>query len=150
MYRPVRPGSPDGGGAATTGGSAVIPPALTSLLALLVRRYRGGLQLLLDAADVARALQALLEEPPLTLTVRAAERRRLLVRHVEYDRLRAGDRGLVCLVDRVGVDRRAELVVARGESADLRPRRRRRGGAEELHERLDCRSVAERDEQVAA
>src|SRR4030088_439257 len=103
-YRPSRPGSRAGGGPATTGGSAVIPPALNALLPLLVRRHRGRLELLLDAAHVRRLLQEGLEEPPLALTGRAAERGRLLVGHVEHHRRRVGDCSLVRLVDRVGVD----------------------------------------------
>src|SRR5437899_3032057 len=126
-----------------TGGSAVIPPGLTSLLALLVRRRRRRLELLLDAAHVGRGLNELLEEPPLALTGRAAERGRLLVGHVEHDRLRAGDQGLVCLVDCVGVHRRTEVVVARRKPADLRPCSGGWGGGEELHERPDRRRVAE-------
>src|SRR5947209_3466684 len=85
--RPRRPGSAEGGGAATTGGSAVIPPALKCLLALLVCGRCRRLELLLDARDVGRLLQELLEEPPLALTGRTAEGRRLQVRHVEDDRL---------------------------------------------------------------
>src|SRR4029079_17896589 len=103
--RPSLPGSDEGGGAATTGGSAVIPPALKRpvLLALLVGRGRGCLQLLLDARDVLRVPEELLEQPPLALPCRAAERRRLLVRHVEHDGLRGSDQGLASAGYRVGV-----------------------------------------------
>src|ERR1700726_2227861 len=84
-YRPSLPGSPVGGGAATTGGSAVIPPALMSLL--LVRRRCCGLELFLDPADVLGVLQERLEEAPLARARRGAERRRLVVGHVEHHRL---------------------------------------------------------------
>src|SRR5919204_2429709 len=86
-YRPSRPGSAAGGGAATTGGSAVTPPALKSLLPLLVRGCRGGLELLGDPGRVARRLQEVLEDAPLALARGRSERRRLLVRHVEDDGL---------------------------------------------------------------
>src|ERR1700733_8121535 len=92
-YLPNRPGSAVGGGAAATGGSAVIPPALIELLlALLVCGCSSGLELFLDAGHVARRLQEVLEDPPLALTGGGAEGRRLLVRHVEHDGLRAADR----------------------------------------------------------
>src|SRR5436309_7391008 len=85
-YLPSRPGSAPGGGAATTGGSTATPPALKALLALLVGRCRCRLELLLDAGHVTRALQEVLEDPPLALAGGGAERRRLLVGHVEHDR----------------------------------------------------------------
>src|SRR5260221_2582315 len=150
-YLPSLPGSEEGGGAATTGGSAVIPPALTeSLLALLVRRCCGCFELLLDAGDVLGVLQEVLEETPLALCSSRAEGRRLLVRHVEDDRLRGRDRSLGRLRDRVRVDARRDVLVARAEAALLRPRLGRRRGREEVDERADRPRVAERDEQVAA
>src|SRR5436309_7000461 len=93
-YLPSLPGSAEGGGAATTGGSAVIPPALTSLLARLVRRCGGRLELRCDALRVVRRLEEVLEDSPLALSGGRAEGRRLLVRHVEHDGLRGADRSL--------------------------------------------------------
>src|SRR5581483_1383674 len=119
-YRPSLPGSESGGGAATTGGSAVIPPTPNELL--LVRGLRRRFELRLDAGDVARVLEELLEQPPLTLARRRSERRRLVVGHVEHDRLRRQDRGLARAGDRVGIDARRHVVVAGPEPALLRPR----------------------------
>src|SRR4051812_10367853 len=94
-YLPSLPGPAEGGGAATTGGSAVIPPALiASLLALLVRGSCSRFELLLDAGDVLGVLQEVLEDSPLALSGSCAEGRRLLVGHVEHDRLRGRDRSL--------------------------------------------------------
>src|SRR5581483_3023000 len=140
------PDPAEGGGAATTGGSAVIPPALTrtSLLALLVGRRGGRLELLLDPRHVLRVAQELLEQPPFALAGRTAERRRLLVRHVEHDGLRAEDRGLARLRDRVRIHARRHVLVARAEAALLRPDLGRRCGREVLDESLDGRVVAER------
>src|SRR5438270_12429540 len=151
MYRRHPPGSAEGGGAATMGGSAVTPPALTALLlALLVRRGSRSLELLLDAAHVLRALEEFLEDPPLALAGGGAERRRLLVGHVEHDRLRGAERRFGRPRDGVRIDARRHVVVAGSESADLRPHVRGLRRREELHERLDRWGVAERDEQVAA
>src|SRR5581483_4414268 len=149
--RPSLPGSAEGGGAATTGGSAVIIPPLTRslLLALLVGRSSGRLELLLDARDVLRVAQELLEQAPLTLTGRTAERRRLLVGHVEDHRLRGEDRRLARLRDRVRIDARRHVLVARAEAALLRPDLGGLRGGEVLHERLDRLIVTERHEQVA-
>src|SRR5258708_3487028 len=105
----------EGGGAPTTGGSAVIPPALTSLLALLVGRRCGRFQLLLDPTDVLRVPEELLEQAPLALAGGAAERRRLLVGHVEHDRLRGRDRSLAQLRDGVRVDAGGHVLVAGAE-----------------------------------
>src|SRR6266536_5461202 len=148
-YFPSRPGSAEGGGAAATGGSAVIPPALNSLLPLLVRGRRCSLELLRDSVHVARLLEEVLEQLPLALAGCPAERGRLLVGHVEHDRLCGLDRCLGRLRDRVRIDARRHVVVAGPEAARLRPRLRSRGGGEELHEGPDGRSVAEGDEQVA-
>src|ERR1700750_733934 len=144
--RAKRPGSPPGGGAAATGGSAVMPPALNGLL--LVGRLRGCLQLLLDALDVAGLLQELLEQPPLALTRGRAERRRLVVGHVEGDRLRRQQWSFRRPGDRVRIALRGHVVIPRAEAALLRPdcgglRRR-----EVLDERADGRRIAEGDHQV--
>src|SRR5437763_7472256 len=149
-YLPSLPDSAEGGGAATTGGSAVIPPALTFLLARLVRRCGGRLELRCDALHVAGRLEEVLEDPPLALTGSRAERRRLLVRHVEHDGLRTPDRSLRRTRDRVRIDARRNVLVARPEAPLLRPDLGRLRGGEVLHERLDRGRVAERDEQVAA
>src|SRR5438874_196642 len=149
-YLPTLPGSAPGGGAATTGGSTATPPALNALLALLVGRCRGGLELLLDPGDVLRVPQEGLEDPPLALSGGGAERRRLLVRHVEHDRLRLPDRGLGRPGDRIRVDARRDVLVARAEAALLRPRLGGGSGGEELDECLDRRGVAERDQEIAA
>src|SRR6266849_3795563 len=119
-YLPSLPGSEEGGGAARTGGSAVIPPALTeSLLALLVRRCCGCFELRLDAGDVLGVLQEVLEEAPLALCGSRAEGRRLLVRHVEHDRLRRRDRSLGRLRDRIRVDARRDVLEGdRGSDLD--------------------------------
>src|SRR6266568_4522098 len=148
-YLPSRPGSAEGGGAAATGGSAVIPPALTSLLALLVRLRRRGFELLCDAARVTGGLEEVLEEPPLALGGGPAEGRRLLVGHVEDDRLRGLDRPLGGLRDRVRVDAGRHVVIAGAEAARLRPRLGGRRRGEVLHERLDRRRVTEGDEKIA-
>src|SRR4051794_23386806 len=110
-----RPGSALGGGATATGGSAVIPP-LTSLLAALVRGTCRGLELLLDSGHVLRVLEELLEQPPLTLSGRRAKRRRLVVGHVEDDRLRCQERRLDGLRDRIGIHARGHVVVAGAEA----------------------------------
>src|SRR6476659_614264 len=146
------PGPEGAGEAASTSGSAVMVPELTSyaLLALLVRRRRGRLQLLLDSRHVRRVLQVLLEEPPLALARGRAERGRLLVGHVEDHVLRRRDRRGGCPRRRVRVDARRHVLVAGGEAALGRPRSRGGGGREELHERLDRRGVTERDDRVAA
>src|SRR5205085_810751 len=99
---PNLPSLPDpepGGGAATTGGSTLIPPTPNSLL--LVRGGGRGFELLLDARDVLRVLQEVLEQPPLALARGGAECRRLLVGHVEDDVLRLSDRSLGSASDRV-------------------------------------------------
>src|SRR5690348_796084 len=106
--RPSLPPPPEAGGAAATGGPAVIPPALTRLL-LLVRRRRGRFELLLDPGDVLRALQELLEQTPLPLARRRAECRRLVVGHVEDDRLRRQERRFRRPGDRVRIDPRRHL-----------------------------------------
>src|SRR3954468_13407796 len=151
-YLPSLPGSEEGGGAARTGGSAVIapPPLIASLLALLVRRCCGRFELLLDAGDVLGVLHEVLEEAPLALRSGRAEGRRLLVRHVEDNRLRGRDRSLGRLRDRVRVDARRDVLVARAEATLLRPRLGRGRGREEVDEGADRGRVAERDEQVAA
>src|SRR3954452_21212531 len=149
MYRPYLPGSLEDGGAAATGGSTAIPPSATRLLALLVGRRGGLLELALDAADVLRVPQELLEDAPLALARRRTERRRLQVGHVEHHCLRAPDRLLVRAVDCVRKGARVQVPVAGREPAVLRPRRRRCRGGEELHERPDRRRVSEGDEQVA-
>src|SRR5579859_1267847 len=141
-YRASRSGSAEeGGGAPTTGGSAVIPPALTLLLALLVGRRRGRFELLLDAADVLRVPEELLEQAPLALAGGAAERRRLLVGHVEHDRLGRRDRSLAQLRDGVRVDAGGDVLVAGAESTLLRPHPCGRRGREIVHERTDCGGV---------
>src|SRR5689334_21205564 len=136
-YLPSLPGSAVGAGAATTGGSAVTPAVGTPLLRLLVRGGRGRLQLLLDPGDVLRVLQEVLEDPPLALAGRGAERRRLLVRHVEDDLLRLDDRRFGRAGDRIRVDARRDVLVARPEAALLRPGLGGLRGGEEVHERAD-------------
>src|SRR5580765_5288166 len=122
-YLPSLPDSAGGGGAATTGGSAMIPPAvIPSLLGLLVRRRCRRFELLLDAGDVRGVLQELLEDAPLSLAGGGAERRRLVVRHVEHDGLRGPDRRLGRPRDRVRVDARRDVLVAGPEAALLCPR----------------------------
>src|SRR5216684_5428401 len=149
-YRASRSDSAEeGGGAPTTGGSAVIPPALTFLFALLVRRCRSRFQLLLDAADVLRVPKELLEQAPFALTGGTAERRRLLVGHVEDDRLRRRDRSLAQFGDGVRVDAGRHVLVAGAEPTLLRPHLRGRRGREIVHERSDRRSVTEGDEEVS-
>src|SRR5437773_1908358 len=149
-YLPSRPGPAEGGGAATTGGSAVIPPALMSrLLPCLVRRGGCCLELRGDARRVARRLEEVLEQSPLARAGGRAERRRLLVRHVEHDGLRGADRCFRGAGDRIRIDARRDVLVAGPEAALLRPDLRGRRGGEVLHERLDRRGVAERDEEVA-
>src|SRR5438105_6170901 len=150
MYRRHPPGSAEGGGAATMGGSAVTPPALTALLlALLVRRGGRSLELLLDAAHVLRALEELLEDPPLALAGGGAERRRLLVGHVEHDRLRGAERRFRRLRDRVRIDARRHVLVAGAEAPELRPGLCGRSGCKELHERHDGGCAAEPDASTA-
>ena len=68
-------------------------------------------------------LQERLEDAPLALADGRAERRRLLVRHVEHDALRALDRRTDRAVDRVRVGARRHVVVAGREPALLRPGR---------------------------
>src|SRR5439155_21138204 len=83
-----RPGSP-AGGAPVTGGSAVI--VLLTRLLLLGRLRRRRLQRAGDAVHVLRTLEEVLEDLPLALTRRAAERDRLEVGHVEANGLRGDE-----------------------------------------------------------
>src|SRR5215831_9399478 len=135
------------GGAATGGGSAVTPPTVTLLLGLLVRLRGGRLQLLCDPLHVLGVLEEVLEQAPLALAGGRAERGRLVVGHVEHNRLRLLHRHGGRARDRVGEHTRAHVVVARRESARLRPRG---GGLRGGEERLECgdgRIRAERDDQ---
>src|SRR5690348_11791831 len=92
-YRLI-PGPVSGGGAGATVGSAVMLPEVISAPGLLLVRGRGRrLELLLDPLHVVRVPEEVLEEAPLALPDGRAERRRLLIGHVERDVLRLRDRG---------------------------------------------------------
>src|SRR3954470_17527689 len=98
-YCRQRPGSPPVSGGTTTGGSAVMPLMPSAHLVSpprspsLLERLRGRrLERLLRARDVARVLQEVLQDLPLALTDRRAERCRGEVGHVEPERLGVGQR----------------------------------------------------------
>ena len=69
-----------------TGGSAAMPPLLRSLAYFLYAFAAAVSSVCGDAVDVPRVLQEVLEDLPLALAGRAAERRRLEVGHVEPER----------------------------------------------------------------
>src|SRR5207244_3269370 len=77
----------------------------------LVGFGRRRLELLGDRGHVARVLQELLEDRPLTLTDGAAERRRLLIGHVELRHRRGCQRLGDLARRRVGVDAQRHLLV---------------------------------------
>src|SRR5206468_2087940 len=86
-----RAGSAAAGGAPSRGGSAVMlaPPATLLLVECL---GRGGLQRRSRSVDVLGVLQEVLEDLPLALAGRRAERRRLEIGEVEARHLRPNER----------------------------------------------------------
>src|SRR5438270_10649356 len=118
-YRRSLPRSAAAGGAPLTGGSAVmLAPPLTDLLERLGRRRfeRGG-----RAVHVLRVLQEVLEDLPLTLPGRCAERCRLEIGQVEPGVLRLSDRGRRGTRQGIAVRAQRHLLVRRGEAAALGP-----------------------------
>src|SRR5260370_686536 len=128
--------------AVTRAGATATPIAL--VLIPVVRVELGG-----DAVHVAGRLEEVLEESPFALSGGRSEGRRLLVRHVEHDGLRRSDRSLRRPRDRVRIDARRDVLVARPESALLCPDLGGRSGRAGPHECLHRPVVAGRDQQTA-
>src|SRR3954462_734532 len=89
---------------------------------LAVQRLgRGGLELLRDPVDVTRVRQEVLEQLPLALTVGRAERRRVLVGHVEAHVVGADERVGDLARRLVGVRGLGDVLVRRDVATGLRP-----------------------------
>src|SRR3954470_23774696 len=105
-------GRPAEGVGAASGVTAGVPNRL-----LLERLGGSRLECAGRAVDVGRVLQEVPEDLPLTLTWRAAERRRREVRHVEAERLGLGELRCCGACDRVGVRARWHVLVRRRDAA---------------------------------